>query len=71
MIGYHALHHIRRRHTPGQRVESRCQLLVAPGDDDRPMTERRPAGRVLARGRAALGHRAVVVAGSHEELAPA
>ncbi|WSQ48083.1 SDR family NAD(P)-dependent oxidoreductase [Streptomyces sp. NBC_01220] len=39
--------------------------------EDRPGLDRAAVGGVLARGRAALGHRAVVVAGSHEELAPA
>ncbi|WP_406100396.1 SDR family NAD(P)-dependent oxidoreductase [Streptomyces sp. NBC_01013] len=39
--------------------------------EDRPELDRASVGGVLARGRAALGHRAVVVPGSHEELVPA
>ncbi|WNI26191.1 SDR family NAD(P)-dependent oxidoreductase [Streptomyces sp. ITFR-16] len=39
--------------------------------EERPGLDLSSVGGVLARGRAALGHRAVVVAGSHEELVPA
>ncbi|MFG3142086.1 type I polyketide synthase, partial [Streptomyces sp. NPDC048211] len=39
--------------------------------EDRPGLDRAAVGGVLARGRAALGHRAVVVAASHEDLVPA
>ncbi|MGX1676488.1 type I polyketide synthase, partial [Streptomyces sp. NPDC055400] len=56
-------------HDPEALKEQAAQLRSYV--EGRPELDRAAVGGVLARGRAALGHRAVVVAGSNEELVPA